>query len=101
MNVMFYGVHARTGAEGLLASIGLAPNNEVTIRQRDMYVRHHREQVEGASLEVRGGVLDVSPTGVRLYEELVNDASDELAATFVLTFEAADRTTAEPAPLGA
>lgn len=100
MNVHFYGVHARTGAEQLLASIGLAPDDEVVVLQGDVYVRHHREQVEGASLEVRGGMLDASPGGVRLYEELVNASTDELAATFVLTFAAADRITGAPRPWG-
>src|SRR5262245_41508640 len=92
MNVQFYGVHARTGANQLLASIGVAADEDTVVVHRDTYVRHHREQREGDALEVRGGVLDVSPTSVRLYEELANPGTGELAATFVLAFELADRT---------
>jgi acyl-CoA thioester hydrolase len=99
MNVMFYGVHARTGADRVLASLGLACDGETAVLQCDTYVRHHREQVEGASLDVRGGVLEASSTGVRLYEELVNAATDELAATFVLTFVVTERATGAPRPI--
>ena len=95
MNVHFYGVHAREGADRLLASIGMTPSGstapEATVAQRDTYVRHHREQREGAALEVRGGVLDAGPGGVRLYEELANADTGELAATFVLAFDLLDR----------
>ncbi len=52
----------------------------------DVYVRHHREQREGAPLGVRGGVLDVAAGRVRLYEELAHAETGELAATFVLAF---------------
>ncbi len=90
MNVRYYGAHARTGADGLLASIGLTSDAHRVVVGRDVYVRHHREQLVGAALEVRGGVLDASGDRVRLYEELVNPAADQVAATFVLSFELAD-----------
>jgi acyl-CoA thioester hydrolase len=99
MNVRYYGAHARVGAERLLASIGLEPDEGRTLFQRDTYVRHHREQLVGALLEVRGGVLDATTERVRLYEELTSSATEEVAATFVLSFEAADRLTREPMPL--
>ena len=79
MNVRFYGEHARTGAEQLLASIGLVADDSRAVFGRDVYVRHHREQLVGAALEVRGGVLDASSDRIRLYEELVNREADEVA----------------------
>jgi acyl-CoA thioester hydrolase len=91
MNVQYYGAHARTGAAGLLASLGLTSDERQTVVQRDTYVRHHREQLVGAPLEVRGGVLDASTARIRLYEELVGAATDEVAASFVLAFEVVDR----------
>jgi acyl-CoA thioesterase FadM len=91
MNVRFYSAHARTGAEAVLASIGLTADDRRTVVGRDVYVRHHREQLVGAPLEVRGGVLDASPDRIRLYEELVNPEAGEVAATFVLSFDLADR----------
>ncbi len=93
MNVQFYGAHARTGADHLLTQIGVRGDEGRALIGRDVYVRHHREQLVGAPLEVRGGVLDVSAARVRLYEELRNSDSDEVAATFVMTFDLADRST--------
>ena len=90
MNVRFYSAHARTGAESLLASIGLASDERIALVGRDVYVRHHREQLVGAQLEVRGGVLDASPDRIRLYEELLNPEADEVAAAFVLSFDLVD-----------
>jgi acyl-CoA thioester hydrolase len=105
MNVHFYAVHAREGADRLLASIGMAQATSErptsTVAQRDIYVRHHREQREGAALEVRGGVLDAGPGGVRLYQELANADDGELAATFVLAFELLDADGGEPRALPA
>jgi len=96
MNVRFYGEHARTGADRVLDSLGLEPDDRRTVIQRDTYTRHHNEQLVGASLEVRGGVLDASSKRIRLYEELVNSDRGDIAATFVLTFELGERATREP-----
>ena len=87
MNVRFYGVAARHGARALLGALGAEPASPTELVGRDLYVRHHREQLEGASLEVRGGVLDVTEGRIRLYEELVNPATNEVAATFVLGYD--------------
>jgi acyl-CoA thioesterase FadM len=90
MNVRYYGENARIGAGRLLASVGLDPDAARAAIQRDTYTRHHREQLVGAPLEVRGGVLDATPERIRLYEELVNADTDDVAATFVLTFAVPD-----------
>jgi acyl-CoA thioesterase FadM len=110
MNVRFYGLHARAGADALLESIG-ASGASGTAREgaasgtmcllRDTYVRHHREQRQGAQLQVRGGVVDASPATIRLYEELVNAATGELAASFVLEFQLVDRSTRTQVPFAA
>jgi acyl-CoA thioester hydrolase len=99
MNVHFYGVHARTGAEHLLGALGLVTTDAQVVVQTDTYVRHHREQRDGAALELRGGVLDATTDQVRLYEELANPDAGELAATFVLTFRLVERTTRAPMAL--
>ena len=100
MNVMFYGAHARAGAANLLGSLGLAPSADLAVVQRDTYVRHHHEQLVGAPLEVRGGVLDVGPDRLRVYEELASTDTGAIAATFVLGFEAVDPATRERRPIG-
>jgi acyl-CoA thioesterase FadM len=99
MNVRFYGAHARTGAEHLLTRLGVVDDARQTVVGRDVYVRHHHEQLVGAPLEVHGGVLDGSESGLRLYEELINADSGELAASFVILFELADVATRAPLAL--
>jgi acyl-CoA thioesterase FadM len=99
MNVRFYGAHARSGADRLLARLGLAPDEGRAVVGRDVYVRHHREQLEGARLEVRGGVLDATSRSVRVYEELSNADTADVAATFVLAFELVDRPSRRPLAL--
>lgn len=108
MNVRHYGAHARAGAHVLLGALGVDPNGSrdaegaaagCVAALQDTYVRHHREQLVGAPLQVRGGVLDVSTDAVRLYQELVNVATGELAATFVLRFQLVDRVTRVHLPL--
>jgi acyl-CoA thioesterase FadM len=107
MNVRFYGLHARAGAEVLLDGLGVGHDQVAAgegeggggvLLQTDTYVRHHREQLVGSPLEVRGGVLDASTRAIRLYEELANVATGERAASFVLRFELADRATRTHVP---
>ncbi len=100
MNVRFYGVHALAGARVLAADIGLSGTGGATrIAFTDLYTRHYREQLEGALLEVWGGVLDVRDPGIRMYFELRNPARDELAATFVFTLHQQEGSHQTPVPL--
>lgn len=80
MNVRFYGVNAHAGTASVLAALGIDPGgNEVA----DAYTRHRREQLLGAPLAVRSGVLGIAPAEIRIYHELANTDTGELAATFV------------------
>ena len=81
MNVRFYGVNAFAGTGALLGELGVeAPSAWLPV---DMYTRHHREQLLGAQLVVRSGVIDAHTEEVRLYHELANRDTGALAATFV------------------
>ncbi len=91
MNVRFYGVNAAAGTRAVLAELGVPSGRGRVI---DLYTRHLREQLLGADLVVRSGVVDVLADGLRLYHELVNDATGDLAATFV------HRVLIDPAGLG-
>ena len=77
MNVRYYGVNAGTATRSMCERLGL-----LSVLLHSAYTRHHVEQMEGNDLVVRSAVL---PGGERLwiYHELVNDADDDLAATFV------------------
>ncbi len=81
MNVRFYGVNATAGTRALVASLG-APA-DLTVRLVDIYTRHHREQMLGARLLVRSGVVDASVDELVLYHELADEETGVLAATFV------------------
>lgn len=73
MNVRYYAVNARAATRSFLGSG----------RIFDMYTRHHREQLLDAELEVSSGVLGVDADSTRVYHELVNASTGEIAATFV------------------
>jgi len=81
MNVRYYAVNARAATTSLLAGLGWAEPANADVY--DMYTRHHREQLLGAHLEVRSGVIAADSNSIRLYHELANATSGELAATFV------------------
>lgn len=82
MNVRFYGVAAAAATEAWSADI-TGDDTRTSIAVEDLYTRHHREQLLGAELEVRSGLLEVGQGHLSLYHELVNTGSDEVAATFV------------------
>lgn len=85
MNVRWYGVAARAGSDAVVA--GLA-GGDLDVRAVDLYTRHFREQLLGADLEVRSVVLSGGPGSLRLYHELRNTETEELAASFVHALEA-------------
>ena len=97
MNVRYYGVAARQASDAVVRDLGVS--GDLAIEAADTYTRHFREQLLGAELEVRSTVLDAGPGSLRLYHELRNSESDDLAATFVHRLEArrgADVETAWP-----
>lgn len=85
MNVRFYG-RAALVASGLLAAE--AGDDDVTVSPVELYTRHFHEQLLGANLEVRSLVLGGGAGSLRLYHELRNADTDQLAASFVHRFEA-------------
>lgn len=79
MNVRFYAENAIAATRTLLDELS-GPSHGLVID--DTYTRHRREQLLGAELEVRSGVVGIDDSRVRIYHELVN-GDDEVAATFV------------------
>jgi len=67
--------------------------------QHDTYCRYHREQFQGASLTVNGGVLEATPEQVSAFYELTNPAKAEIAATFVIVNSLLDPATGRTLPL--
>jgi acyl-CoA thioesterase FadM len=81
MNVRFYGMNATAGTRALLGVLGCPAERRA--RLVDIYTRHHREQLLGARLLVRSGVVEVTGEELGLYHELTNEDTGVLAATFV------------------
>lgn len=88
MNVRFYGVAARDAGDAVVADLGGA--DHLFVEPIDVYTRHFREQHLGAELEVRSGVLGGGPGWLRLYHELGNVETGDLAASFVHRLEPRD-----------
>ncbi|WP_436794995.1 acyl-CoA thioesterase [Actinospongicola halichondriae] len=80
MNVRFYGTNAQRATKAVVRGLGL---DTAEVALTDVYTRHHREQLLGARLAVRSGVIETRPDLLRIYHELVNTDDDSLAATFV------------------
>ena len=81
MNVRYYAVNAHAGTRAVLA--GLPGWDGRAHEVHDVYTRHHREQLLGASLVVRSAILGADEHGLRLHHELANVDTGDLAATFV------------------
>ncbi len=100
MNVRYYASRSLAATRALAGEYGLdeascsAQGRELSVP--DQFTRHFREQLEGAELGVMTGVLSVREEGLRVYHELVNLDSGELAASFVHRLELVDRETREP-----
>lgn len=80
MNVLHYARNARSGTANLLD--GLAGWDAAGHVLTDVYTRHLREQLLGAPLEVRSGILAVDDTHLTLHHELANTETGDLAAIF-------------------
>ena len=103
LNVRYYLSRAQAANAGLMAQLGLGADAleglGARLVQVDSYTRYHREQFKGATLTVRGGVLEVGRGTVRAYFEIDNDAKSEVAATFVIVTALADHATRAPLAL--
>jgi acyl-CoA thioester hydrolase len=86
MNVRYYGVAARAASDAVVRRLGGV--GDLAVAAVDVYTRHFREQLLGADLEVRSAVLGGGGGTLRLYHELRNPDTDELAATYVHRLEA-------------
>lgn len=86
MNVRYYGVAARAASDAVVRELG--GGGDLDVQAVDVYTRHFREQLLGADLEVRSGLLGHGGGSLRLYHELRNTETGDLAASFVHRLEA-------------
>lgn len=100
MNVRFYGVRAIAATRQLADDLNLVTGagKDVRLVFTDLFTRWFREQLEGAPLEVWGGVLDASETKIRVYQQLINADTGELSASFAHSLELQNAATGEVVP---
>lgn len=105
MNVQFYVEKAGHGLAALGLTLGLGPriarNDGARLQVSDHHVRFLREQRPGAPFFLRAGILEVRDFGLTVYEEMVNTATGEPAATFNVEVQWVDDETREVKPLPA
>lgn len=103
MNVQFYLEQATQGLAALGVHLGLGPRfidaERARLIARDHHVRFLREQRPGAPFTIRAGVLAVQDFGLRVYSEMWNTVSGEVAATFAADVELMDEDSRETKPL--
>ncbi len=103
MNVRYYMERAMRANQALMRELGLGGDAPAggRLAQVDIYCRYHREQFQGATLTVNGGVLSAGPETVSTYCEVVNPARGEIAATYVIANALIEPSTGEMLPLPA
>ena len=105
MNVQFYLEQATQGLAALGVHLGLGPRfidaERARLIARDHHVRFLREQRPGAPFTIRAGVLAVQDFSLRVYSEMWNTVSGEVAATFAADVELMDEDSRETKPLPA
>ncbi len=86
MNVQFYMDKAQQGLAAFSTALGFGPSQVraagAQLLPLDHHVRFLREQRPGAPFFLRAGFLGHTAHGLRIYEEMVNTASGDVAATF-------------------
>lgn len=86
MNVRFYVAKMMEGLAVFSHHIGLPhafqPKGPSTLIPYDQHIRFMKEIHPGRPVTMVGGVLDVTETGVRIYQELKHTVTGETAAAF-------------------
>lgn len=100
MNVRFYVSRAASANFKLLSTLGVTAGAGQTLRRMDTYNRFHKEQFAGARLGVYGGLIAVEGgSGLSGYYEIRNTATDDIAASFIITTNLVNGKTDEVLPL--
>ena len=100
MNMRVYGRKSAIATHALASRLGLDDARLASlgaiVQNHDNHTRFYREQLEGAALVVKGGVLSATPDLITAYFELSNATNGDLAATFTNSFRVADAETRAP-----
>lgn len=87
LNVQHYVAKAVEGLAVLGQVLGLPPallrEEGLRLLPTEQHIRFLREQRPGAPIRIMAGVLEASPERLRIYQEMRNTLSNDVAATFV------------------
>jgi acyl-CoA thioester hydrolase len=102
LNVRHYFARANQGLVTLALQLGLLPSQlrkgGLSLRARDQHVRFVREMRPGVYYTVCAGVLQSSPDGLQVYEEIRFLHSGEVAASILSELELVESSTARTSP---
>ena len=89
MNVRFYVHRCVDGLASFAQTINLGPKQlrtqQLSLSMQEMHIRFHREMHPGTPFIMRAGVIEVGEQSIRLFQEITNLISGDVAATFVVT----------------
>ncbi len=105
MNVMWYTGKFDEGTWHLFRQIGITPSylrekqrGMVAVQQETTY---KRELLAGDVITIRSGILEIREKVIRIYHEMVNGETDEVAATTTITGVHLDTGTRKSSPFPA
>ncbi len=91
MNVRHYFAKCDQAIRFTALKLGITPQQSrdegIELVITDQHVRFLQEQHAGSGLGIRMGVLDFSDKQIRLYQEIYNTLSGDIATTFITTAE--------------
>ena len=100
LNVRYYIERMDDANRRLLSGLGITGNADTFLRRVDTYNKFRREQFEGAVLSTHGALIAeglIGPAGsVPAYFEVRNEATGEIAASFLTATLRVDQTTQQP-----
>ncbi|MBO6558464.1 MAG: acyl-ACP thioesterase [Pseudomonadales bacterium] len=100
LNVRYYVERASKANKALLEKLGVTAAEGQTLRRTDTYNRFHKEQFEGATLKTYGGLITTEDRyAISGYYEIRNEATGDIAATFIMTSHLLDVATKQQLPL--
>src|SRR3954467_4749631 len=90
LNVRHYMDRIARANDALLASFGLTPQALDTVggalARADMYHRYQREQRLGARLKVLSGLVAAAPQTLRVFHEVRNVDTDDIASVMLTEY---------------
>jgi acyl-CoA thioester hydrolase len=91
MNVRFWVRHFMDGIITLAEDIGcggaFAKGASATLMPKRQHIKFMREARAGAPLFLRGGIVDIGPSSLTFYSEIVHSFTGEIGATAITVFD--------------